>query len=99
MKESKFSSFLSFGEAAAIWDLDDSTLRHAVAAGRLKVDEDCRKYGKQWVVKISAMCRLYGSMKYQRWMEKNCETPARPRQPQQLEGQMTMQLDEGSNET
>ena len=91
MKESKFSSFLSFGDAATIWELDDSALRHAVAAGRLKAEEDCRKYGKQWVVKISAMCRLYGVKKYQQWLDAGSEIQPRRKQPQQLEGQLKLE--------
>lgn len=90
MKDSKFSNFLSFGDAAAIWNLDDSALRHAVAAGRLKAEEDCRKYGKQWVVSISAMCRLYGAKKYQQWLDDGSQLPARRKQPQQIEGQLSL---------
>lgn len=92
MKESSFSNFLSFADAAAIWELDDSALRHAVAAGRLKAEEDCRKYGKQWVVRISAMCRLYGVKKYQRWLDAGSEIPTRRKQ-QQVEGQLSLSDD------
>lgn len=91
VKESSFSNFMSFADAAAIWELDDSALRHAVAAGRLIVDQDCRKYGKQWVVKISSMCRLYGVTKYQRWLDAGSEIPIRRKQPQQLEGQLKLE--------
>lgn len=92
MKESSFNSFLSFSDAAAIWGLDDSALRHAVAAGRLKAEEDCRKYGKQWIVRISAMCRLYGAQKYQRWLDAGSEIPTR-RQQQQVAGQLSLSDD------
>lgn len=55
-----FNGLLSFGEAAKIWNIDQSTLRKAVTAKRLIDGRDCRKFGKQWVVTVSAMTREYG---------------------------------------
>lgn len=51
---------MSFGEASEIWELEDSTLRKAVATGKLKAGVDCKKFGKQWVIHVSAMAREYG---------------------------------------
>lgn len=89
MSEFPFNDFLSFSDAAAIWGLDDSTLRHSVSSGRLKAGEDCQKYGKQWVIRISSMCRVYGVQKYDRWVRAGRKLPTRTK-PQQLEGQVTM---------
>ena len=59
-KKGIFDELLSFGEAAEIWEVDSSALRKAVADRRLKEGKDCRKFGKQWVVTVDAMMRLYG---------------------------------------
>lgn len=59
MKDGPFWKLLSFAEAAEIWGLDQSALRKAVTAGRLQPGRDCRKFGKQWVVTVDAMQRLY----------------------------------------
>ena len=59
-KPGKFDGLHALSTAAAIWDLDDSTLRKAIADGRLVIGEDCTKFGKQWVVTEEAMFRLYG---------------------------------------
>ena len=55
-----FDGLMSFGEAAAKWSLDESTLRKAVARGKLKDKFDCKKFGKQWIVVETAMLREYG---------------------------------------
>ncbi len=58
--ETEFDGMMSFGEAAFIWGLNESTLRKAVAYGKLKNGTDVQKFGKQWVVLKSAMIREYG---------------------------------------
>ncbi len=50
---------LSLAEAAEIWDLDESTIRKAIAQGRLVDGQDCRKFGKQWVITVKAMARAF----------------------------------------
>lgn len=55
-----FEQLLSFADAATLWHINDSTLRKAVAQGRLTIGEDVQKYGKQWIITIAAMERLYG---------------------------------------
>lgn len=50
---------LSLTEAAEIWSLDESTVRKAIAAGRLVEGIDCRKFGKQWIINSDAMDRTF----------------------------------------
>lgn len=89
MAQIKFEGLLSLAQAAAIWQLDDSTLRKAVAAGRLIEGADCLKYGKQWIVQATAMCRVYGAKPYQRWIAAG-RPPARRQEQPQIEGQVTL---------
>lgn len=70
MERGPFFQLLSFAEAAEIWGIDQSTLRKAVADGRLYPGVDCRKFGKQWVVTVDAMARVFsktGNMDYSPW--------------------------------
>lgn len=55
-----FDNLLSFKEASQLWNLDDSTLRKAVANGKLVDGQDVKKFGKQWIITIEAMERIYG---------------------------------------
>lgn len=57
---SPFSGLLSFAEAADRWHIDDSTLRKAVANGRLVENIDVKKFGKQWVISEQAMDKIFG---------------------------------------
>ncbi len=59
--KTEFDGMLSFGEATLIWNLHESTLRKAVAYGKLRSGIDVQKFGKQWVVLKSAMIREYGA--------------------------------------
>lgn len=59
-KNSKFDGLISFADAAKKWDIAGSTLRMAVADGRLKEGKDVQKFGRDWVVTEEAMKRLYG---------------------------------------
>ena len=58
--KSPFDSLLSCSDAALLWHLDESTLRKAIADGRLREGADVMKFGKQWVVTSKAMTRLFG---------------------------------------
>lgn len=60
---SKFDGIYSFAEATKLWGLKDSTLRKAVATGKLIEDEDCKKFGSVWIVTKEAMEREYGKQK------------------------------------
>ena len=46
--------------ATELWGLNESTLRKAIAYGKLVNGVDVCKFGKQWVVSIDAMTREYG---------------------------------------
>ena len=54
---------LSLQEAAEIWGIDDSTLRHAIANGKFLENEEIRKTGRNWIITRAAMCRVYGEPK------------------------------------
>ena len=56
-----FDGLMSFSDASALWDLSESTLRKAVAYGKIVPGVDARKYGKQWIVNRDAMLREYGN--------------------------------------
>ena len=58
--DNPFEGLMSFKEAAELWGLDDSTLRVAVAKGKLIEGKDVKKFGKQWIVTAEAMERLWG---------------------------------------
>lgn len=59
----KFEGLYSFAEATELWGLKDSTLRKAVATGKLVKDEDCKKFGSVWIITKEAMEREYGKLK------------------------------------
>lgn len=51
---------LTFSEAAELWDIDASTLRHRVSSEKLLEGIDYKKSGKVWLITKGAMERLYG---------------------------------------
>ena len=55
-----FDGLMSFADASELWGLNESTLRKAVAYGKITPGIDARKYGKQWIVTADAMQREYG---------------------------------------
>ena len=55
-----FDGLMSFSDASELWGLSESTLRKAVAYGKIVPDVDARKFGKQWIVTREAMSREYG---------------------------------------
>lgn len=55
-----FDNLIAFSEATKLWGLNESTLRKAIAYGKLVNGIDACKYGKQWVVSVDAMKREYG---------------------------------------
>lgn len=57
---SPFDGLLSFKEAAQLWGLDDSTLRKAVSSGKIIENTDAKKFGKQWLITVEAMERIFG---------------------------------------
>lgn len=54
-----FAEIITLQEAATLWGFDSSTLRHAIAKGKFKKYE-YKKSGKVWLIKKSAMERVYG---------------------------------------
>ena len=55
-----FDGLIAFTDATQMWGLNESTLRKAIAYGKLIDGVDACKYGKQWVVSVDAMKREYG---------------------------------------
>ena len=60
---SRFDGIMALGDAAQLWNIDDSTLRHAIKNGKFKCGKDITKFGKQWVITMEAMVREYGEPK------------------------------------
>ena len=58
-----FDGLMAFGDATLLWGLNESTLRKAIAYGKLVNGVDVCKYGKQWVISMEAMKREYGQPK------------------------------------
>ena len=58
--ETPFDGLMAFSDATELWGLNESTLRKAIAYGKLVNGVDVCKFGKQWVVTIDAMKREYG---------------------------------------
>ena len=55
-----FDGLMAFSDATFLWNLNESTLRKAIAYGKLVNGVDVCKFGKQWVVSMEAMIREYG---------------------------------------
>ena len=55
-----FDGLMAFTDATELWGLNESTLRKAIAYGKLVNGVDACKYGKQWVIATEAMKREYG---------------------------------------
>ena len=55
-----FDGLISFADATLLWGLNESTLRKAIAYGKLINGQDVCKFGKQWVISSEAMKREYG---------------------------------------
>lgn len=58
----RFEGLLSFADASKLWGLKDSTLRKALQYGKFKENIDCKKFGRDWIVTIEAMERVYGKL-------------------------------------
>ena len=59
--DTPFDGLMAFSDATELWGLNESTLRKAIAYGKLVNGVDVCKFGKQWVVSIHAMKREYGA--------------------------------------
>ncbi len=58
-----FDGLMAFSDATTLWGLNESTLRKAIAYGKLVNGVDVCKFGKQWVISVEAMRREYGEPK------------------------------------
>jgi hypothetical protein len=61
-KSINLEDVLSLQEAAAVWGLDDSTLRHAIARSKF-CEGEYKKLGRNYIITRAAMVRLYGDPK------------------------------------
>lgn len=59
--DTPFDGLMAFHDATELWGLNESTLRKAIAYGKLVNGVDVCKFGKQWVVSVDAMKREYGN--------------------------------------
>ena len=59
--ETPFDGLMAFSDATELWGLNESTLRKAIAYGKLVNGVDVCKFGKQWVISVDAMKREYGN--------------------------------------
>lgn len=57
--DTPFDGLMALSDATQLWGLSESTLRKAIAYGKLRNGIDVCKFGKQWVVSIEAMNREY----------------------------------------
>ena len=55
-----FDGLIAMSDATLLWGLHESTLRKAIAYGKLVNGIDACKYGKQWGISAEAMKREYG---------------------------------------
>lgn len=55
-----FNALLSLKEASNMWHLEESTLRKAITFNKFILNEEVKKFGKQWVITKQAMERVYG---------------------------------------
>lgn len=60
--ETPFDGLMSFADATELWGLNESTLRKAIAYGKLINGVDVCKFGKQWIISVEAMKREYGKI-------------------------------------
>ncbi len=58
--DTPFDGLMAFSDATKIWGLNESTLRKAIAYGKLVNGVDVCKFGKQWIISAEAMRREYG---------------------------------------
>lgn len=61
--DTPFDGLMALSDATELWELNESTLRKAIAYGKLVNGVDVCKFGKQWVISIEAMEREYGKAK------------------------------------
>ena len=70
MANGSFEGLYTFGEAAKIYDLDDSCLRKRVARGKFVIGEDVKKMGATWIITEKALVNSFGVEKLKEYKEK-----------------------------
>ena len=50
--DTPFDGLMAFSDATELWGLNESTLRKAIAYGKLVNGVDVCKFGKQWVISV-----------------------------------------------
>ncbi len=63
--KSPFDGLIAFTDATELWGLNESTLRKAIAYGKLVQGVDACKFGKQWIVSVESMKREYGEPRHE----------------------------------
>ena len=58
-----WTQLLSAAEAEERYGKQPGTIRKGIAQGKFKEGTDCKKFGKQWVILLSALEREYGDGK------------------------------------
>ena len=60
--ETPFTGLISMSDATVLWGLNESTLRKAIAYGKLIPGIDVFNFGSQWIVTAAAMQREYSEI-------------------------------------
>lgn len=55
-----FDNLHTISEAAALYDLDTSTIRKHIAKGKFKYGIEVKKFGNTWILTYQAIIRVYG---------------------------------------
>lgn len=58
----RWQDLVSLADAAKMLNVDESTIRKAIARGAIKEGQECAKFGKQWVLHSSAIRALSGNL-------------------------------------
>lgn len=58
--DNPFDDLIALQDAAAMWRKGESTLRESIYRGRFVEGVDAMLFGRQWVIRKSAMRRIYG---------------------------------------
>ncbi|MDV9723697.1 hypothetical protein RHG08_20630 [Clostridioides difficile] len=55
-----FDGFISLADASERFNVPQATILSAIKRGAFKIDEDCRKIGRDWIFKVSSLQDKYG---------------------------------------
>ncbi|HGM3588162.1 TPA: hypothetical protein ACKOVF_003317 [Clostridioides difficile] len=54
-----FDGFISLADASERFNVPQATILSAIKRGAFKIDEDCRKIGRDWIFKVSSLQDKY----------------------------------------